>query len=157
MEQFNSSNCSSYSSQQDQNPPIATESSYHDSFHSVRQPLPTYKTKKFIAPFPPTPPKVYIVDSSNFKEVVRKLTSTPEFQYPSNYHHQNATPQPHNVLMSPNQPMFYKHVHGGGADFSLPLSSDTLNVLDETFHDGIHRDFGGVAKFFSAPPARDEM
>ncbi|GJY11447.1 pollen-specific leucine-rich repeat extensin-like protein 2 [Tanacetum coccineum] len=154
MEQFTSSNCSSYSSHQDKNPPIATESSYHDSLHSVRQPLPTYKTKKFIAPFPPTPPKVYTVDSSNFKEVVRMLTSTPEFQYPSINHHQNGTPhEPHNVLISPNQPMFFQHVHGRkGAGFSLPLSSDTLNVLDETFHDRIHRDFGGVAQFFSAPP-----
>ncbi|CAA2963543.1 Hypothetical predicted protein [Olea europaea subsp. europaea] len=37
--------------------------------------------KKPIAPFPPTPPKIYKVDPSNFKEVVQRLTgAAPEFQ-----------------------------------------------------------------------------
>ncbi|CAN4121450.1 unnamed protein product [Withania somnifera] len=41
-------------------------------------------TKLPIAPFPPTPPKVYRVESINFKEVVQMLTSASEFQSVSN-------------------------------------------------------------------------
>nr|GEX45934.1 hypothetical protein [Tanacetum cinerariifolium] len=40
-------------------------------------------TKHFIAPLPPTPPKVYDVSASDFKEVVHMLTSSPKFQSPS--------------------------------------------------------------------------
>ncbi|KAL8125030.1 hypothetical protein AgCh_012632 [Apium graveolens] len=55
--------------------------SYHASLHSIRRPLqPKLMLKKPIAPLPPTPPKIYQVEPSNFKEVVQKLTSIPEFQ-----------------------------------------------------------------------------
>ncbi|PHT37828.1 VQ motif-containing protein 29 [Capsicum baccatum] len=37
-------------------------------------------TKQPIAPLPPTPPKIYIVEPINFKEVVQMLTAAPEFQ-----------------------------------------------------------------------------
>lgn len=50
--------------------------SFHSSLHSVRKP-PAKLMKKPIAPLPPTPPRVYKVDSINFKAVVQRLTSQP--------------------------------------------------------------------------------
>ncbi|KAK3006373.1 hypothetical protein RJ639_017484 [Escallonia herrerae] len=50
------------------------------SLHSVRRSTPVKIMKKPIAPLPPTPPKIYQVDSINFKAVVQKLTGVPEFQ-----------------------------------------------------------------------------
>ncbi|XP_010326155.1 uncharacterized protein [Solanum lycopersicum] len=41
-------------------------------------------TKLPIAPLPPTPPKIYRVESNDFKDVVQMLTSSPEFQSVSN-------------------------------------------------------------------------
>ncbi|KAE8671476.1 VQ motif-containing protein 29 [Hibiscus syriacus] len=52
------------------------------SLHSVRKPL-SKPWKKPIAPFPPTPPKVYTVDPLNFRDLVQKLTGSPEFMSPS--------------------------------------------------------------------------
>lgn len=58
-----------------------SQPSYHSALHSIRRPLqPKPMMKKPIAPLPPTPPKIYQVEPSNFKEVVQKLTSIPEFQ-----------------------------------------------------------------------------
>lgn len=56
-----------------------SSSSYHASLHAIRR-LPLKPMKKPIAPLPPTKPKVYKVDSMNFKKVVQRLTSAPEFQ-----------------------------------------------------------------------------
>ncbi|CAI9780799.1 unnamed protein product [Fraxinus pennsylvanica] len=54
-------------------------SNFYSALHSVRK-LPMKQVKKPIAPFPPTPPKIYKVDPVNFKEVVQKLTSATESQ-----------------------------------------------------------------------------
>ncbi|WOG93000.1 hypothetical protein DCAR_0312279 [Daucus carota subsp. sativus] len=72
--------------------------SYHSALHSIRRPLqPKLMTKKPIAPLPPTPPKIYQVEPSNFKEVVQRLTSIPEFQ-PRRL--QDLAPPPLNLLPS---------------------------------------------------------
>ncbi|KAL3526906.1 hypothetical protein ACH5RR_011562 [Cinchona calisaya] len=60
---------------------------FYSSLHAVRK-LPLKPMKKPIAPLPPMKPKVYKVDSINFKQVVQRLTSAPEFQ--PNYHTQGA-------------------------------------------------------------------
>ncbi|XP_039020547.1 VQ motif-containing protein 9-like [Hibiscus syriacus] len=60
------------------------------SLHSVRKPL-SKPWKKPIAPFPPTPPKVYTVDSLNFRDLVQRLTGSPEFMSPS--HNPTSTTQ----------------------------------------------------------------
>ncbi|KAK6923166.1 VQ protein [Dillenia turbinata] len=53
---------------------------FESSLHAIRKTNPMKHMKKPIAPFPPTPPKVYKVDSINFREVVQQLTGAPEFQ-----------------------------------------------------------------------------
>lgn len=53
--------------------------SFQSSLHSVRKPQ-VKPWKKPIAPLPPTPPRVYKVESVNFREVVQQLTGAPEFQ-----------------------------------------------------------------------------
>ncbi|KAA8531548.1 hypothetical protein F0562_006257 [Nyssa sinensis] len=60
-------------------PPQPPVPSSYSSLHSVRK-LPAKPWKKFIAPLPPTRPRVYKVDSINFKELVQKLTGAPELQ-----------------------------------------------------------------------------
>lgn len=87
MDSYNSYICSSSSSthnfssyQQTERKPKPSPS-YHSALHSIRKPLqPKPMMKKPIAPLPPTPPKIYQVDSTNFKQVVQRLTSVPEFQ-----------------------------------------------------------------------------
>ncbi|KAK8517456.1 hypothetical protein V6N13_127632 [Hibiscus sabdariffa] len=64
--------------------------SFHGSLHSVRKPL-SKPWKKPIAPFPPTPPKVYTVDPINFRDLVQKLTGAPEFM--SQTHNPTSTAQ----------------------------------------------------------------
>lgn len=72
--------------------------SYHSALHSIRRPLqPKLMMKKPIAPLPPTRPKIYQVEPSNFKEVVQKLTSIPEFQ-PRRL--KDMAPPPLNLLQS---------------------------------------------------------
>ncbi|KAF7129392.1 hypothetical protein RHSIM_Rhsim10G0095000 [Rhododendron simsii] len=61
-------------------PPPSPAPHFHSSLHSVRKPYSMKIMKKPIAPLPPTPRKVYKVDSSNFKQLVQKLTAAPEFQ-----------------------------------------------------------------------------
>lgn len=76
----NSSNYNSptqFSSREERNrkPP------YHAALHSVRKlPAKHVIAKKPIAPMPPTPPKIYKVESVNFRDVVQSLTAAPEFQ-----------------------------------------------------------------------------
>ncbi|KAA8522582.1 hypothetical protein F0562_013057 [Nyssa sinensis] len=75
-----SSSSSTYLSFDTQQKKPKPQSSIHSSLHSVRK-LPGAKPwKKPIAPLPPTPPRIYKVDSVNFREVVQKLTAAPEFQ-----------------------------------------------------------------------------
>ncbi|KAE8701168.1 VQ motif-containing protein 29 [Hibiscus syriacus] len=89
-------------------------SSFHGSLHSVNKPL-SKPWKKPIAPFPPTPPKVYTVDPRNFRDLVQKLTGSPEFmpqthnltpttQFELPHHHQRlqgVAPPPLHVAASP--------------------------------------------------------
>ncbi|KAJ6344856.1 hypothetical protein OIU76_006402 [Salix suchowensis] len=50
---------------------------YHSSLHSIRK-TQMKPWKKPIAPFPPTPPRVYKVDPINFRDLVQKLTGAPK-------------------------------------------------------------------------------
>ncbi|KAE8695970.1 VQ motif-containing protein 29 [Hibiscus syriacus] len=90
-------------------------SSFNGSLHSVRKPL-SKPWKKPTAPFPPTPPKVYTVDPRNFRDLVQKLTGSPEFmlqthnltsatQFELPHHHhqrlQRVAPPPLHVAASP--------------------------------------------------------
>ncbi|KAG4115071.1 hypothetical protein ERO13_D12G076200v2 [Gossypium hirsutum] len=68
----------------------ASQASFHGSLHSVRKPL-SKPWKKPIAPFPPTPPKVYTVDPINFRDLVQQLTGAPQFM--SQSHNQTSTSQ----------------------------------------------------------------
>nr|XP_043616227.1 uncharacterized protein LOC122588160 [Erigeron canadensis] len=69
-------------------------------------------TKHFIAPLPPTRPKVYDVDALNFKKVVHALTSTPEFLYSSSSNHthrrhlKDIAPPPLVLSTLPKQSLF---------------------------------------------------
>ncbi|KAI3785155.1 hypothetical protein L1987_44272 [Smallanthus sonchifolius] len=82
--------------------------SYIDSLHSVHKPIQKPVTKHFIAPLPPTPAKVYKVESSNFKEVVRLLTSTPEFKSPSVRRLKDVAPPPLTLSSIPKPSIFPK-------------------------------------------------
>lgn len=80
---LSSTSSSSSSKHSKQKPSKPTRKSYTDSLHSVQKPAQkSMITKQFIAPLPPTPQKVYKVKSSNFKQLVRMLTTSPEFQSP---------------------------------------------------------------------------
>lgn len=70
---------------------------FHGSLHSVRKPL-AKPWKKPIAPFPPTPPKVYRVDPVNFRDLVQKLTGAPPFMSQS-----HQTPLSSSQLQLPRQ------------------------------------------------------
>nr|GEZ36708.1 hypothetical protein [Tanacetum cinerariifolium] len=89
-------------------------------------------TKQYIAPMPPTPAKVYHVDPSNFKEVVRELTSTPEFQSPSVRRLKDIAPPPLVLSTIPKPSLFPKPTQPppaateGGGKVS-PLSAFTLS------------------------------
>ncbi|CAK9143676.1 unnamed protein product [Ilex paraguariensis] len=67
------------------------------SLHSVRK-HPAKMMKKPIAPLPPTPPKVYMVDYVNFKEVVQKLTGPQDQSQPRRL--QEVAPPPLNLSTS---------------------------------------------------------
>ncbi|KAL8188535.1 hypothetical protein R6Q57_029823 [Mikania cordata] len=103
---------SSSSSSSSNNHPLKTSKSsrpsYTDYLHSVRKPNQKPITKQFIAPLPPTPHKVYNVVSSNFKEVVRMLTSTPEFQSPSTRRLKDIAPPPLILSTLPKPYLFPK-------------------------------------------------
>ncbi|XP_047332659.1 uncharacterized protein LOC124936218 [Impatiens glandulifera] len=76
---------------------------YTTSLHSVRKSQPPTKiTKKPIAPLPPTPPRVYLIEPVNFKELVQQLTAAPEFQNSSRL--QKLAPPPV-VVAVPDQQM----------------------------------------------------
>ncbi|KAI3768253.1 hypothetical protein L2E82_18787 [Cichorium intybus] len=87
----------------------------------------------------PTPPKVYNVDSSNFKEVVRVLTSSSEFQHLSP-HYLNAIAPPALDLSSIPKPSIYHKPtpppsDDGGMMSPLPtfvMSPDFCKFLNET-------------------------
>ncbi|XWS41745.1 hypothetical protein CRYUN_Cryun17cG0109500 [Craigia yunnanensis] len=105
---------------------------FHASLHSVRKPL-AKPWKKPIAPFPPTPPKVYKVDPINFRDLVQKLTGAPEFM--SQSQHQTLSSQlpqlPHQRLQRVAPPPL--HVAASPlsrAEVSAPLH--LLSGLDHT-------------------------
>lgn len=114
MEAYNSSfSSSSYALQEASE--LKVPRPFHTPLHSVRKPF-SKPWKKPIAPFPPTPPKVYKVDPINFRELVKKLTGAPEFMcqsqtktVPTQLHQQQlphprlqtAAPPPLQVAPSP--------------------------------------------------------
>lgn len=67
---------------------------FQSSLHSVRKPQ-VKPWKKPIAPLPPTPPRVYKVESAKFREVVQQLTGAPEFQ---SRRLQSVAPPPLNLI-----------------------------------------------------------
>ncbi|KAI3785152.1 hypothetical protein L1987_44265 [Smallanthus sonchifolius] len=144
-----SSSSSSYEQRRQQqhrkNTIKSSKSSYHTSLHSVRKPLPIGKpiSKHFIAPLPPTPLKIYSVEPSKFKEVVRVLTSTPEFQYPSARRLKDKAPPPLVISAVPKPSLYPKStppapplpLDGGGMMSPLStflMSQDFCNLLNET-------------------------
>ncbi|KAI3451905.1 hypothetical protein Pfo_008570 [Paulownia fortunei] len=50
---------------------------FRSLLHSVRKNI---IMKKYVAPMPPIPPKIYKVDPADFRDVVHRLTGAPEFQ-----------------------------------------------------------------------------
>ncbi|XVF61390.1 hypothetical protein PTKIN_Ptkin08bG0125500 [Pterospermum kingtungense] len=80
---------------------------FHASLHSVRKPL-AKPWKKPIAPFPPTPTKVYKVDPINFRDLVQKLTGAPEFMSQSQIKTSSSDHQLHELPVSREQhlPLF---------------------------------------------------
>ncbi|KAD4888285.1 hypothetical protein E3N88_20358 [Mikania micrantha] len=112
MNQITSSCTSSSSSSSDNPRPKSikpTRPSYIDSLHSVSKSIQKPPvTKHFIAPLPPAPAKVYKVESSKFKEVVRMLTSTPEFQLPSVRRLKDIAPPPLTLSAIPKPSIFPK-------------------------------------------------
>ncbi|KAK1433154.1 hypothetical protein QVD17_10060 [Tagetes erecta] len=154
-----SSSLSSSSSSSDNNHPSKTiRQSYTNSLHSVRKP--TQKpavTKHFIAPLPPAPSKVYKVESSNFKQVVRMLTSTPEFQSPSVRRLKDIAPPPLVLSSIPKPSIFQKpppqHDQSSQVEATSvsPLSTFTLSpgfckFLNETLE---------TSRFASKSPVMD--
>lgn len=106
---YSSSSSPSTSSSSNNLPPKTTKStrkSYTNSLHSVRKPTQKPITKQFIAPMPPTPHRVYNVNSSNFKQVVHMLTSSPEFQSPPLHHLKDLAPPPLTLSTIPKPPLF---------------------------------------------------
>ncbi|KAI3768254.1 hypothetical protein L2E82_18788 [Cichorium intybus] len=140
-----------------------SQPSYHNSLHSVRKPLQKPTTKQFIAPLPPTPPKIYNIDSSNFKLMVRVLTSEPEFQYPSPRRLKDIAPAPL-ILSTIPKPSFFdlfsKPIppssppsNGTGMVSELPtfmISPDFSNLLSETFHTTRHTSKIPVKNYLSS-------
>lgn len=118
-----SSQFSAYQQYLEENRPktTTTTSSFYSSLHAVRK-LPLKPMKKPIAPLPPMKPKVYKVDSVNFKQVVQRLTSAPEFQ--PNF---SPAPEAEEVLeKAPAAPAFRPRRLEEVAPPALDLSSTTL-------------------------------
>ncbi|KAL7606558.1 hypothetical protein Lser_V15G19955 [Lactuca serriola] len=112
MDQYSYSSSSSTSSSSGQQLARKTIKSsrplYHNSLHSVRKSLQKPITKHFIAPFQRTPPKVYDVDVSSFKELVHVLTCSPEFQQPSPRRLKDMAPPPLIISRIPKPSFFPK-------------------------------------------------
>ncbi|CAH1429579.1 unnamed protein product [Lactuca virosa] len=145
MDQYSYSSSSSLSSSsgQQQYAQKTIKSSrplYHNSLHSVRKSLQKPITKHFIAPLQPTPPKVYDVDVSSFKEVVRVLTCSPEFQQPSPRRLKDMAPPALIISTIPKPSLFPKpsllpQSEEGGALNKLPtfiMSPGFCKYLNET-------------------------
>ncbi|GJT15725.1 pollen-specific leucine-rich repeat extensin-like protein 2 [Tanacetum coccineum] len=132
------------------------QSSYISSLHSVRKSIQKPMTKQYIAPMPPTPAKVYHIDPSNFKEVVRELTSTPEFQSPSVRRLKDIAPPPLVLSTIPKPFLFPKPTQpppaateGGGKVSplsALTLSPDFCKFLNDTLE---------TNRFISKAPVMD--
>ncbi|CAI9282802.1 unnamed protein product [Lactuca saligna] len=158
----------SSSSYQHQHPRKAmkpSQPSYHNSIHSVRKPLQKHTMKQFIAPLPPTPPTIYNVDSSNFKEVVHVLTSEPEFQYPSARRLKDSAPPPL-LLSTIPKPSFF-HLFAKQTPSTAPSSEvgsmvsplptfmkspNISNLLKETLNTTTYTSKSGVMDYFSSKP-----
>ncbi|KAL4376478.1 hypothetical protein GQ457_02G008480 [Hibiscus cannabinus] len=108
----------------------APQASFQGSLHSVRKPLPK-PWKKPIAPFPPTPPKVYTVDPIHFRDLVQKLTGSPEFT--SQSHNPMSTAQfevPHQRLQRVAPPP----LHVAASPLSRAEVSAPLNLFSGLDH-----------------------
>ncbi|KAK2981205.1 hypothetical protein RJ640_030594 [Escallonia rubra] len=117
-----SSSSSSYRPREERKPFVS-------SLHSVRRSTPAKIMKKPIAPLPPTPPKIYKVDSINFKAVVQKLTSVPEFQ---TRRLQEVAPPPLNISTPFSSD--YRGTNSEPRQFlpSPPLSATFRDLMNET-------------------------
>ncbi|KAK9048378.1 hypothetical protein SSX86_032659 [Deinandra increscens subsp. villosa] len=147
-----SSSSSSYDQKHPQPTIKPSKSSYHNSLHSVRNPARLQKpatTKHFIAPLPPTPVKIYEVEPSKFKDLVRILTSAPKFHHPSPRRLKDKAPPP--LILSttpklpslvpkstpPPKPQFDDDDGGTMSPLSTFLMSpDFYNLLNETMQTG---------------------
>ncbi|XVF15402.1 hypothetical protein REPUB_Repub09cG0149800 [Reevesia pubescens] len=112
----------------------ASQPSFHASLHSVRKPL-AKPWKKPIAPLPPpTPPKVYKVDPINFRDLVQKLTGSPEFMSQSHHQTSSTTSQlqlPHQRLQTvAPPPLHFAASPLSRAEVSAPLH--LVSGLDHT-------------------------
>ncbi|XP_076940357.1 uncharacterized protein LOC143609499 [Bidens hawaiensis] len=128
---YSSSSSSSSSSSNNHLPKTikSSQPSYTDSLHSVRKQTLKPITKQFIAPLPPTPAKVYKVSSSNFKQVVRMLTSNPEFQSPPVRRLKDIAPLPLILSTIPKPSVFPKPPQPSS---TITLSPDFSKLLNET-------------------------
>ncbi|CAI9261603.1 unnamed protein product [Lactuca saligna] len=140
MDQITFSYTSS-SSSSNHHPPktiSSTRLSYHNSLHTVRKAIQKPISKHFIAPLPPTPPKVYKVDSSNFKETVHALTSDTKYQSSSVRRLKDIAPPPLVLSTVPKPSLFPRPLppSEGGGNVSplsaLTLSPDFCKFLNET-------------------------
>ncbi|KAK1422069.1 hypothetical protein QVD17_24937 [Tagetes erecta] len=99
----------------------STRKSHTNSLHSVQKPI----TKQFIAPLPPTPQKVYKVKSSNFKQLVHMLTTSPEFQSPPIRRLKDIAPPPLTLSTIPKPHVF-------SPPMPSTLSPNVSTLLNET-------------------------
>ncbi|KAI3768250.1 hypothetical protein L2E82_18780 [Cichorium intybus] len=143
MDRFTFSYTSS-SSSSNCHPPKPIKSgltSHHNSHHSVRKAIQKPSTKHFIAPLPPTPPKVYKVDASNFKEAVHTLTSAARNHSSTSRRLKDIAPPP--LVLStipkvpslfPKQPPAPPSEVGGMVSpiTAFTLSPDICKFLNET-------------------------
>ncbi|XWS29683.1 hypothetical protein CRYUN_Cryun24cG0051200 [Craigia yunnanensis] len=97
------------------------------SLHSVRNKPLSKPLKKPIAPLPPTPPKVYMVDPINFRDLVQKLTGAPEFM--SQSQHQMSSSQFHQLPHPRLQRVAPTPLHVAASPLSREEVSAPLHLL----------------------------
>ncbi|XVF17494.1 hypothetical protein REPUB_Repub10bG0127600 [Reevesia pubescens] len=104
---------------------------FHASLHSVRKPL-AKPWKKPIAPFPPTPPKIYRVDPINFRDLVQKLTGAPEFMSQSQHQTLTSSSQlPHHQRLQRVAP---PPLHVAASPLSMAEASAPLHLVSGLDH-----------------------
>ncbi|XAR51386.1 hypothetical protein NMG60_11005999 [Bertholletia excelsa] len=97
--------------------------------HSVRK-LPAKPWNKMpIAPLPPTPPRVYKVDSAEFKQVVQRLTTAREFQ---SSRLQSVAPPPLDLSTAASS---VSDIGKVGAETELLHTPKTTSALSEIYRE----------------------